>query len=176
MLFGKLLSGFGVVVTVAASSSALAAPAGTPATGKAADKVKAVKKEAPVAIAGEPDWQGQKGPGAWVWADDKGTHLRFADATGAHHLSAHLCAQKVGDVKRVGLEDGDKVTTTKNGTCAMARLTSDASIDGLDLAPTGAEATFDLVLDGRPMKADLIHLGKGGASPAAAKFTARLAP
>lgn len=182
-MFKKMLSGFGVVVTVGMGVSAFAAPPGTPQTttanapaNVAKTRVAPAAKPAKLALsaAGAPDWEAAKAPGAWLWTDQAGTHLRVKQADGVHRIAARVCSKSIGDIQRVGLEDLDKVAATKHGDCVKATLFADNTADGIDFTTKSDAARVELSMDGKPMAGDLIHVGKDGASPTKGTFAARL--
>lgn len=117
-------------------------------------------------LKGEPKIEAGKQKGLWVWADEKGVHVRWTSDgtlvlfTGSLDGNQDLDAKAITRVNKLAggwaQLHGERL--------AMFSATARNELDGFDLAaPAGTVFKLDVQIDGKPAEPALVFFGANGA-------------
>lgn len=106
-----------------------------------------------------------------VWHDDDGQHVRFSTAGKVDRkYSGKICAEKIAKADGFELEANDKLEVGADGVCLTFDFTTDGAVDGIDFRADGAGVTYELLIDGKPVKKGDIWIGAGNIHPKHSPF------
>jgi hypothetical protein len=116
--------------------------------------------------------------GYWIWHDTAGWHLRVTHTGGQKTVfSGTVRTSNKATSHKVLTERHDRIVRSADRRTTTFRFTNYGKVDGLDFrAGCSATVAFTLLVDGKAISPDRIHLGKADSHPAAAAFTITRVP
>lgn len=117
-----------------------------------------------------------KNIGYFLWQDKEGLHLRTTSSGDTHTFSGTVRTDgKFEDVLGMSMsnnEDNFNITNSQNR--ITYHFTTAEGEPGIDFSLSyGSYVKFSLILDGRPIDAEMIFIGKNGWHPVSNEFTLR---
>jgi len=106
--------------------------------------------------------------GYYIWRDSSGFSLRTTSAERGHVFTGVIRTDgQFNDLRQRRNEPGDFMRLSPDRKSIHFRFTTPRNdMDGIDFSvQNGSRLSFDLLVDGRPVPARLIHLGTGSQHP-----------
>jgi hypothetical protein len=117
-----------------------------------------------------------KSMGYFLWQDKEGLHLRTTSSGITHTFSGTVRTDgRFEDVLgKYGGSNEDYFDVSKSQNKITYHFTTSEEEEGIDFQLSyGSYVKFSLTLDGKPIDADMIFIGKDGWHPASHEFTLR---